>query len=643
MMDKSPNPSLAAGKGPAAPGPGPVTGVDPTREDSAGALARADDEMGRARPEISRLIVEALTSQFLVGAPSPSRPSAASRRPAARLQDRPFLADGIAAIRRRWPNLRNECDDDPIFVLSAGWRSGSTLLQRLIVHRCFLWGEPFGLSGPIESLSDPLRCFTDRWPESHHFYDGLDSESLSKKFIGNLYPSVQDLLRAHQAFFERVFAEPARRAGAARWGFKEVRLSVDHAIYLKWLFPRAKFLFLIRNPYDAWRSYAARAAKGWRWFKRWPDEPLTVKSFAAHWRQLVTSFRDDHRQVDGLMVRYEDLERGEYTAIEDYLGFALSREAGLINPSDGGPPPLSELSEPDRTALEGGLGTLATALGYEHRAEHERTTWVWLRVEPAPAQDHQAIARSEPAVAPQTSEAAAVGPVASGPSDPARCVILVPVGHHIEPGCDDALRGLERRGYTVRRVYGYAAIDQGRNQIATNALRDGFEELMWIDSDLVFNPDVVDRLRSHGLPITSGVCAKRGQRSFACNFPSGTKQVVFGAMGGLLEVSYAGAGFLHTRREVYESVRERFHLPSCNERFGSPMIPYFQPLVIPDGAGHWYLAEDYSFCYRAKECGYRIMADTTFRLMHVGAYAYSWEDAGSDRPRHGDYTFHIRE
>ena len=58
----------------------------------------------------------------------------------------------------------------------------------------------------------------------------------------------------------------------------------------------------------------------------------------------------------------------------------------------------------------------------------------------------------------------------------------------IHPPCEDALRELERRGYEVRRVGGYAAIDQARNQLATDALLDGFEETMWIDADLGFDP-----------------------------------------------------------------------------------------------------------------------------------------------------------
>jgi predicted O-methyltransferase YrrM len=225
--------------------------------------------------------------------------------------------------------------------------------------------------------------------------------------------------------------------------------------------------------------------------------------------------------------------------------------------------------------------------------------------------------------------------------DPSSCVILVPVGGPIVPGCEQALQTLERRGYPVRRVPGFSAIDFGRCVMAADALRAGFQELMWVDCDVAFDPDDVEKLRGHGLPFVCGLYAKKGRREFACDFLPGTDRVQFGQGGGLVEVRFAGFGFTLTRREVYEKVQRRLRLPECNQRFGDPIAPWFIPMLARNGPGMWYLAEDYSFCERARLCGYRVMADTTVRLWHVGSYGYSWEDAGSDKERYATYTFHL--
>src|SRR5690606_31893512 len=103
--------------------------------------------------------------------------------------------------------------------------------------------------------------------------------------------------------------------------------------------------------------------------------------------------------------------------------------------------------------------------------------------------------------------------------------------------------------------------------------------------------------------------------------------------GGLHEMLYAATGFLHVRRKVYETIQCRLPLPVTNVRFGRPLVPFFQPLTIPDADGCWALSEDYTFCERARQCGFRILADTTIRLTHHGNYGYTWEDAGSEKQR----------
>lgn len=247
----------------------------------------------------------------------------------------------------------------------------------------------------------------------------------------------------------------------------------------------------------------------------------------------------------------------------------------------------------------------------------------------------------------------------------ASCVVLVPAFMTPVPRCEEALRELERRGYPVRRVRGFSAIDQGRNQMVSDALHDGFAETMWIDPDIVFEASAVDRLRAHNLPLVTGLYPQPGARAVACHLLPQTRTLVFGTGGGLIEIRYAGAGFLHVRREAYEQIRTHHHLPLCNTRFGRGVWPFFMPLVVhepppdalPDAGTHArpaetapppaapsprYLTEDYAFCHRARQAGLTILADTTIRLGRMGSYAYGWEDAGSDPPRYETFHYHVQ-
>jgi hypothetical protein len=212
-----------------------------------------------------------------------------------------------------------------------------------------------------------------------------------------------------------------------------------------------------------------------------------------------------------------------------------------------------------------------------------------------------------------------------------KCIVLVPVGSAIEPECDVALRSLEARGYPVRRSFGCSAIDQARSRLATDALAGDWEELLWIDSDVCFEPDAVEQLRSHELPIACGIYPRKGLAAVACLPLAGTTQLVFGEGGGLVEICYAGAGFLLTRRSVYETMKTRLELPDCEGP--RPIVPYFLPMCAMLEGKPRYLAEDFSFCHRARQCGFRVMADTRIRLWHIGRYRYGWEDALGPRER----------
>jgi hypothetical protein len=177
--------------------------------------------------------------------------------------------------------------------------------------------------------------------------------------------------------------------------------------------------------------------------------------------------------------------------------------------------------------------------------------------------------------------------------------------------------------------------------MASDALAEGFDELMWIDADIGFDPESVPRLRAHGLPMVSAIYPKKGKQALASNLLPSTERVTFGDGGGLLEIGYAATGFLLTRRSVYDDVARVERLPHCNQRFGRGMTPYFLPMLVPEGDDHWYLGEDFAFSERARRAGHRIYADTTIRLFHIGRYGFTWEDAGAARPQYGRYDFNV--
>ena len=85
------------------------------------------------------------------------------------------------------------------------------------------------------------------------------------------------------------------------------------------------------------------------------------------------------------------------------------------------------------------------------------------------------------------------GDGAQPPPGRGQSVVLVPHLNGIEWECEQALRQLEGAGVRVVRRGGCSAIDAARNELVSDALHDGAESLLFIDSDIGFDP--ADALR----------------------------------------------------------------------------------------------------------------------------------------------------
>lgn len=212
----------------------------------------------------------------------------------------------LADIVRRWPEQIGTSDARPIFIFAAGWRSGSTLVQRMLtsVDDIMIWGEAYSRSQLVGTLLKQFRAITMDHPFPYYVADTFEGD-LREQWIANIYPSFDHLIRAHRAFFTELFEVPARAMGKSRWGFKEVRLTSEHALYLKMLFPEAKFIFLYRDPIDAYSSFRGYIRAD---FVAWPDDPVvTARDFGAMWCKMVSDFSDNYNAVDGVLIKYEEL------------------------------------------------------------------------------------------------------------------------------------------------------------------------------------------------------------------------------------------------------------------------------------------------------------------------------------------------
>jgi hypothetical protein len=141
-----------------------------------------------------------------------------------------------------------------VFVLAGGSRTGSTLVQRLLIStgEIMIWGEHGGL------LLDGLQRLVAgmaQWIETEgaRHFDRFKSEGWNS-WIPNVNPPHEAFVEGARAALMRSLAVPAAELGYRRWGFKEIRYTGGAVELLKVIFPNAAIIVLVRNPEAVLRS-----------------------------------------------------------------------------------------------------------------------------------------------------------------------------------------------------------------------------------------------------------------------------------------------------------------------------------------------------------------------------------------------------
>lgn len=149
-----------------------------------------------------------------------------------------------------------------------------------------------------------------------------------------------------------------------------------------------------------------------------------------------------------------------------------------------------------------------------------------------------------------------------------------------------------------------------RNDLCTQAIKGHFDYIMWFDSDMVFPPDVIHRLMEHldnGCDIVTGVYFRRRPPYTPVlysklDFDMENESIEYEPSkeipeDGLFEVQGCGFGCVLMKTAVLHHM-------------GLDLGLWFEPI---GGIG-----EDLAFCIRAAKAGYKVFADPTIRIGHVG-------------------------
>ena len=203
-----------------------------------------------------------------------------------------------------------------------------------------------------------------------------------------------------------------------------------------------------------------------------------------------------------------------------------------------------------------------------------------------------------------------------------RTLIAIPCMDMIHTIFFKSVLGLQREGECRFALSCSSLVYDARNKLANQAVDEGFDRILWLDSDMDFQPDLLVQLsktmEETGADIVSGIYFTRR---------SPLQPVVYETVGywhnaelnevtphavsykdypkdSVFKISGCGFGGVLVKTDITKKVIDKFGVP-------------FAPIL---GFG-----EDLSFCLRAEECGGKMVCDSRIKLGHVGLGTFTEE------------------
>jgi hypothetical protein len=244
------------------------------------------------------------------------------------------LERALAVLDAATREVQEPAEDDPVFVASIGWRSGSTLIQRALMTdpSLLVWGEPLAHLLYLNRLAEPLLGISEDWPDQSHWLSHRPDVDLTRDWVATLAPDAGHLKAAYRAFLDTWLAVPARQRGFKRWGVKQVRWTGEDAVVLRWLYPKCKFLVIVRHPVSAYQSMRNFGfdPPAYVHLMKWPDHWIaSLDDYARYWNELALSWGHVIDKLGATWIRYEDFVDGRADLDQIGRSFGLELQSNV--------------------------------------------------------------------------------------------------------------------------------------------------------------------------------------------------------------------------------------------------------------------------------------------------------------------------
>ena len=206
-------------------------------------------------------------------------------------------------------------------------------------------------------------------------------------------------------------------------------------------------------------------------------------------------------------------------------------------------------------------------------------------------------------------------------------------------------------------LFNESLITRARNYLVDEFLRSGYTHLLFIDSDIHYNPQDVLALLALDKDVIGGPYPKKSINwpnvaAAARNHPDMEPRELEGLVGEYvfnvvkgtsqfqvtepLEVMEIGTGYMMVKREVFEKMEKEYpsikykpdHVGQANFDGTRYIHAYFDTVIdtkdsITGGGSERYLSEDYMFCQMWRKMGGQIYLCPWMKTQHIGTYAFS--------------------